>query len=274
MGAKGTTEVNPFFIEGPALVSFSGGRTSGYMLRRILDAYDGTLPPDVHVLFANTGKERQETLDFVRDCATQWGVSIVWLEYVRRHEYEVVTYETASRNGEPFERAINDRKYLPNPVTRFCTQSLKVELFATFMSRYDTWDNVIGLRADEPRRVAKRRAANDEQGLKWRSVMPLAEAGVTEGDVLTWWRSQPFQLALPVGWSNCDLCMMKGFALRVRLARERPDLLSWWERMEEERGATFRNDTPSYRKLRVFSERQGALPLDGEASNIPCACTD
>lgn len=29
---------DPFLIEGPAVISFSGGRTSGYMLRRILDA--------------------------------------------------------------------------------------------------------------------------------------------------------------------------------------------------------------------------------------------
>ena len=50
------------------------------MLRRVLDAYGGQLPADVHVLFANTGKERPETLDFVRDCAVNWGVNIVWLE--------------------------------------------------------------------------------------------------------------------------------------------------------------------------------------------------
>ena len=34
---------NPYQIEPPALISFSGGRTSGYMLRQILDAYDGRL---------------------------------------------------------------------------------------------------------------------------------------------------------------------------------------------------------------------------------------
>lgn len=62
--------MNPYFITGPALISFSGGRTSGYMLRHILDAHDGTLPDDVVVTFANTGKEREETLRFVHDCAT------------------------------------------------------------------------------------------------------------------------------------------------------------------------------------------------------------
>lgn len=32
---------NPFHIDGPAVVSFSGGRTSGLMLYRILDAWGG-----------------------------------------------------------------------------------------------------------------------------------------------------------------------------------------------------------------------------------------
>lgn len=72
--------MNPFRIEGPAVISFSGGRTSGLMLRRILDAHDGALPPDVFVVFANTGKERGETLDFVRDCAVHWDVRIRWVE--------------------------------------------------------------------------------------------------------------------------------------------------------------------------------------------------
>src|SRR5690242_17474485 len=42
--------MSPFQIEGPAVISFSGGRTSAYMLRRILD--EG-VRPDVFVLFAD-----------------------------------------------------------------------------------------------------------------------------------------------------------------------------------------------------------------------------
>lgn len=59
---------SPYLIEGPALISFSGGRTSALMLKRIIDAHGGTLPADVFVAFANTGREREETLRFVHEC--------------------------------------------------------------------------------------------------------------------------------------------------------------------------------------------------------------
>ena len=48
---------DPYRIAGPAVISFSGGRTSGYVLKHILDGHGGALPSDVRVVFANTGKE-------------------------------------------------------------------------------------------------------------------------------------------------------------------------------------------------------------------------
>ena len=91
------------------VVNLSGGRSSAYLLQRILDAHGGGLPDRTVVLFANTGKERWETLDFVRDIERHWRVPIMWLEYVYRpnerpkHHYRLVNHQTASRNGEPFE---------------------------------------------------------------------------------------------------------------------------------------------------------------------------
>lgn len=102
--------MNPYFIEGPAVISFSGGRTSAYMLRHILDAHGGSLPEDVHVCFMNTGKERPETLDFIRACSQRWGVRVRWLEFQRpgegRPTWRELNYDTASRAGEPFEALI------------------------------------------------------------------------------------------------------------------------------------------------------------------------
>lgn len=41
------------------------------MLKIMLD--NSMVDADTIVVFANTGKEREETMEFVRDCETQWG---------------------------------------------------------------------------------------------------------------------------------------------------------------------------------------------------------
>ena len=81
------------------------------------------MPSDAIVCFANTGKEDEATLKFVHDCEKHWNVPIVWLEYCdakkSKDRWKKVSFETASRNGEPFEAVIRKKKYLPNPVKRF-----------------------------------------------------------------------------------------------------------------------------------------------------------
>lgn len=151
---------NPFAIDQPTCISFSGGRTSAYMLWRVLDA-NGGLPTQVVVCFANTGKEVEATLRFVRDCAMHWQVPIHWLEYrAEAPGFVVVDFDTASREGEPFEALIRKRQYLPNPVARGCTVSLKIRPMHRFVRAlgWTEWDQFIGIRADEQRRVAKIRA--------------------------------------------------------------------------------------------------------------------
>ena len=113
--------MNPYYINEPAVISFSGGRSSAYMLHEILKAHDFKLPDYVKVIFANTGKEMPQTLDFVKDVGLNWEVDIVWLEYTGKKQFRQVTYETASRSGEPFAQLITDKNYLPNMMARLCT---------------------------------------------------------------------------------------------------------------------------------------------------------
>jgi len=68
--------MNPYDIESPTCISFSGGRTSAYMLYQVLHAHGGTLPREAIVCFANTGKEDEATLQFVKDCSDHWNVPI------------------------------------------------------------------------------------------------------------------------------------------------------------------------------------------------------
>ena len=292
--------MNPYKIEGPALISFSGGRTSGYMLYQMLQAYEGTLPDDVYVTFANTGKEMPETLDFVRDCGEHWGVKIHWLEmriFDERPIYrtEEVTYETAARNGEPFAALIDRKKMLPNPMVRFCTSELKIMPMKRFMKErgYKDWYNVVGLRYDEPRRVGKQKAANDSGVNPWESLTPLYDAKATVQDVFKFWKASNFDLNLPNHGGktlagNCDLCFLKGMKTTNRILKERPDLADWWIEQEnkiaksaqeslgrEVSTATFRKDRPPYIELVDISKQPE--PMDDmfeDDSAMSCFCHD
>ena len=280
--------INPYKIEGPALISFSGGRTSGFMLHNIIQAHGGKLPDDIHVVFANTGKEAPETLDFVNDIAEKWGIKIHWLELYFGNERPIyrtkeVTYETASRNGEPFEALLDHRKYLPNPVTRFCTSELKIKVMYRFMRKikgYKDWYNIIGLRYDEPRRVASAM----RQYNTWTNATPMNDAKHTVKDVSEFWKKQNFDLNLtnfngktPAG--NCDLCFLKGMDTTMSILKERPEMADWWIKQEqkfgEHSGATFRKDRPKYIDLVDITNNQPEqLKLFNDDDQMTCFCHD
>ena len=274
---------DPFLIDSPTCISFSGGRTSAYMLWRVLQS-NGGLPADARVVFANTGKEAPETLAFVRDCGNFWGVPITWLEWQADGGARVVDFHSASRNGEPFAALIAKRNYLPNPVARFCTVELKILTMERHLRAigWADWDNMIGVRADEPRRVAKMRA--DPKGGRGSGsrCLPLADLGVTAADVGAFWRAQPFDLGLPnIGGvtmhGNCDLCFLKGSHQVMSLIAERPSRAVWWAAMESsitnlkiQNGGRFRSDRPSYAAMAGYARDQ--VDAFGHADDEAAAC--
>jgi 3'-phosphoadenosine 5'-phosphosulfate sulfotransferase (PAPS reductase)/FAD synthetase len=281
---------DPFEIdpEQPTGVSFSGGRSSAYLLWRILEANHG-LPVNTRVCFANTGKEVEATLRFVRDCGRHWRVPITWLEY--RDDptgFAVVDFEHASREGEPYEALIRKRQYLPNPVARSCTSRLKIRVMHKFLRQagWEEWDQCLGIRADEPRRVAKIRArGHSTESTRETMCLPLAEAGVTVRDVGEFWKAQAFDLELLTVngrtlEGNCDLCFLKPRGQRLALMKARPEAARWWIRMEslqlasKPSGARFRIDGPSYADLARLAASQQDLFVSGDEEAIPCFCGD
>jgi 3'-phosphoadenosine 5'-phosphosulfate sulfotransferase (PAPS reductase)/FAD synthetase len=281
VGDQVTAPVDPFLITGPAVISFSGGRTSAYMLWRILQAHGGMLPDDVLVCFANTGREMPATLDFVRDCGAAWNVPIRWLEYSRTAAGPTVitvSHNSASRNGEPFETLLRAKSMLPNPVSRFCTIELKIRTAKRYVRSlgWSHWTNIIGLRADEPGRVARALDRERTRKDRWHNACPLAEAGIAEIDVLRFWRSQPFDLRLRGAWEgNCDGCFLKNRAGLQRMWVDHPGRMDWWQRMEAMphglgAGGTFRADREDYATMARTMRDQGRLPFDLNEAALPC----
>jgi hypothetical protein len=122
---------DPFKIDGPTCYSFSTGRSSGYGLRRVIDANPPeTLREHLRVLTCNTGKEEEASLAFGDRIDREWlrplGLAITWLEYQTGGGFAAVPFDSLSRNGEPFEAVIAQRGgTLPNPRSRYCSSELK-----------------------------------------------------------------------------------------------------------------------------------------------------
>jgi 3'-phosphoadenosine 5'-phosphosulfate sulfotransferase (PAPS reductase)/FAD synthetase len=276
--------MNPYKFNEPIHIAFSGGRSSGFMLKKI---FDSGLPKGSIVAFCNTGKEEEATLEFVRDCELNWGIPIVWLEYIpydredsEAAQFKVVSFETASRNGEPFEALIKKCNYLPNPVTRKCSYMLKIRTAAKYCKSagldVGEDDSVVGFRYDEMRRVNK---------LKDKRNAPMAAAKVTKADVTKFWSEQPFDLKLPnfngvTKHGNCDLCFLKGAGQVYSLISEKPERAIWWAKMEalalasKPSGAVFRNDRPSYQQMIDNVINQGDWIGHPDDESISCFCGD
>lgn len=264
------------------VVSFSGGRTSAYLLYNLLLH----IPREnLIVNFANTGREDPRTLDFVRDVQKDLSIPINWLEF-QYHPTEktrngkpapyhrVVSYETASRNGEPLKEYIEHTKYIPNQQHRICTVTTKIEVQNSFCKSLGlTNDNMIryiGIRYDEPKRWSKNVNQFNEFGDA--IAYPLVDWGTTKKDVLEFWAKASFDLQLNEPFGNCDLCFLKSTKKRIAVLKERPEIAKWWSELEEKVGMNWDREY-SVKQLYKIATGEAMLDESKEQKNdISCLC--
>jgi len=243
------------------IINFSGGRTSAYMTKRLIDEGGEYL-----VTFQNTGKEMPQTLEFINECDKRWNLNIVWLEYDRLDGFHVVDYATASRDGEPFTQLIQKNKgYLPSQAQRYCTRVLKIETLQKYLKSLGVteYTSFNGIRYDEPRRWAKINATDLDIEL------PLVKWKTTKPDVLNWWKQQPFDLMVNEPYGNCDGCFLKGKGKLSIIAKEKPELFDWWIKHETESGNTFKKEI-SYQQIK--DKAQSQLGLWDDDPSFECFC--
>jgi hypothetical protein len=255
-------------------VSFSGGKTSAYMLAMILEAKrSGRITQPIAITFCNTGLEHEETLKFVQRCDKHFEAGVVWLEAVVTHgdrvgiRHKFVNFETAARNGEPFENVI--QKYgVPNKSYSNCNSRLKTEVMESYRRsigwKVGTYSTAIGIRSDEMDRISFNGMV--EEGIFY----PCADAGIYKRDVADYWSKMPFNLNIPEHYGNCVTCWKKSDRKLMTIAKENPSAFDFMARMESLygfAGGPRRDGDPKER--RVFFRKNRTAQDILEASKKP-----
>jgi hypothetical protein len=234
----------------PMLISFSGGRTSGYMDKWVIDncsdKYDFTF------VYANTGLEHEETLKFIDNCDKYFNLNLIWIEAVFNQEgrggnsYKVVSFETAARNGEPFKEAV--RKYgLPNKNAPTCTRDLKIIPIEQLMKDKNIFYRAIGIRNDEFSRVTKEiKKKNPTWTLQQIIDYKYNELGfyyplildrpTTKDEIRYWWSKMPFNLEITEEYGNCITCWKKSDRKLLTIAKNTPKYFEFAVNLEKDFG--------------------------------------
>lgn len=208
----------------PLIVSFSGGRTSAFLSYILTHTHKHLVKDyELHFVFANTGCEHEKTLEFIDKCDKAWGLNVVWLEAVVKPtkgagtRHKIVSFETASRMGEPMI-ATASKYTTPSPKVRVCTRVTKLDTINSWSRSMFGTTNVataLGIRADEPKRIKQQ---------KYRTLLyPLFDLGITKEDVLDFFSTYEFDLEIPEYLGNCVWCIHKSVPKLQAAYRDAPD---------------------------------------------------
>lgn len=234
------------------LVSFSGGETSGYMTMWILNNWSDKY--NIEVVFANTGEENEATLEFVKKCDEYFGFNCTWVEANVHHgerrgtTHTVVDFDSASRDGEPFEEVI--KKYgIPNQAYPHCTRELKTAPIVSYVKNELGWDDfytAIGIRVDEFDRMS-------DTAEQKKYLYPLCTDNPTsKPQVNYFWDGMPFRLELKGYQGNCKVCWKKSFRKLATIYRENPDHYKNFKKWEEEYKRHTPRDRETDKDIRFF----------------------
>lgn len=222
-------------------ISFSGGRTSAVMTKRLWEEVRDT--HEAVIIFANTGCEHPATLDFVFQCECAFDWPVAWVEAVvdpRRGKgvgHKLVNYQTASRNGEPFADVV--AKYgIFNQTNPACTNRTKIDPIQSLLRELGyRWGRglnhqvAIGIRADEFDRMSA--YAMQNRG----AIYPMVKWGMTKADVGREIKTWGFDLRIPGDhYGNCTWCWKKSLRKHLTLALESPEVFDFPRQMEEQHG--------------------------------------
>lgn len=122
------------------VLGISGGKDSAALAIYLKDNYPHL---DIEYYFTDTGKELQETTDFIQKLKTYLGKGL--------QEFVAVKPLEETHFDNPFDHFLAEYGgYLPSNTARWCTKKLKLEPFEKFIDDQPTI-SYVGIRGDEDR---------------------------------------------------------------------------------------------------------------------------
>jgi len=211
------------------LVTFSGGRTSGYMCSWLIKNMSWKYK--FVFVYANTSREHLKTLEFVNNCDLYFKLNLVWLEADIKKEkgvgtkYKITNYLDSKKKGEVYEDMI--KKYgLPNKSYPHCTRELKLRPIDNYSKDLGIVKRAIGIRKDEGKRANK-------NFKEMEIYYPLLfDNPVAKEDVLYWWSKMPFDLEITEEYGNCTTCWKKSDRKLMTIAKNTPNEFDFDVRMD------------------------------------------
>lgn len=236
------------------IFNFSGGKTSAYMVIKYYQQGD-------IVLFQDTGREHPKTYKFITDFEAHENIPVTRIKY--------------ADVDDPFAELLARKKHkvIPNRVKRVCTEELKIKTAKRYLRSIGIrkFENIIGFRADEGRRVNNRKQLFKLVVDKF----PLFEDGITKDHINEYWQSKPYTLEIPSILGNCTLCFMKGERAIMAILMSYPELADVWiEDEEKSNGRQYFKDV-TIRTLRDLAQNNlfKNYDLNGVVPQFNCECS-
>lgn len=211
------------------VVSFSGGRTSAYLVH-LMEQKRKSEGLDVEYIFMDTGAEHPKTYEFIKNVVSHWQINLVCLRAVISQEkgvgptYEEINVGDIGWNLNLWQGMVKKYGAPYNPGGAFCTDKMKTTPYNKYCNdvygkgNYTTW---LGIRIDEKRRLKQK------EGYRY-----LAEISrMTKHEIIGWWGQQPFDLGIDEWLGNCVFCIKKGINKVALAAKEEPELAAQFDEM-------------------------------------------
>jgi 3'-phosphoadenosine 5'-phosphosulfate sulfotransferase (PAPS reductase)/FAD synthetase len=170
--------------------------------------------PEMEYFFCDTGKELQETYDYLDKVKARLGIKIKYLSPEKGFDHWLEVYDG----------------YLPSPRSRWCTKQLKIIPLEKFIGD-DEAISYVGIRADENRDGY----ISTKPTLK--PVYPFKERSMVKADIIRLLEDHGLGLPDYYQWrsrSGCFFCFFQRKYEWIMLHEKHPDLFSEAVRYEQE----------------------------------------